>query len=432
MGISAPWVKIKTMPKKIYDIKPPRVARKTERDIKEFLDKGKKKKPAAVVRHKKERQFSWKIFSIAGAGVLVLLCAVLYFKLQSVTVEIWPKVDTLSYTKTITADSEAEIISLEDGIIPVKYIEIEKTGSQEFSATGNGSDEGKATGNITIYNTSTALSLKAGTHFLSDSGKYFKILAKVNIPSGTKSKPGSVKAKVEAAEGGDSYNIGPANFSVPKLSGTNYYYSIYATSTEAMTGGYTGDIKKVTDDDIANAEESLAKSITKSAVEELKSQLNGDYILPDDAVSYTTVDSGTETKSGTVVDKFTYKSTLKVSGLAFKKSDLDKFAKDYIISQMSEDYSVLDSSFSSEYTVKSIDISDGNMVIDISFSAGVYKTINKNSLTLLLTGKTGDQISEVVNNNLTDSVSRVKVNFWPFWVKKSPNSQKAIEIELKF
>jgi hypothetical protein len=49
-----------------------------------------------------------------------------------------------------------------------------------------------------------------------------------------------------------------------------------------------------------------------------------------------------------------------------------------------------------------------------------------------LTGKTNSQISEIINSNLTDSVSRVKVNFWPFWVTKAPKIQKSIQIELKF
>jgi len=421
------------MTKKIYDVKPPRVAKKTERDIKEFLSTDKKKKTVTrPVRHKQEKHFPWKIFSVAGAGVLVLLCGFLYFKLQKATVEIWPNVETLSYTETVVADKAAQVVSLNESTIPAKYIEVESTDSQEFPATGNGSNEGKASGTITIYNKSSALTLKAGTHFLSDSNKYFVTLAKVVIPAGTKSKPGSIKVKVEAAEGGEDYNIGPANFSVPKLSGTNYYYSVYAVSAEAMSGGYTGDVKKVTDDDITNAKDSLVEKISAKAFEDLKSNFGEEYILLDDAVSYTTTDSSSNTKSGTVVNNFTYTATVKAQGLAFKKSDLDKFVKDYIVSQMSDDSTILDGSTKVEYTLKVIDITEGAMKIDVNFSAGIYKTINKNSLSILLTGKNGSQITEAVNSNLTNSVSRVKVNFWPFWVTKSPKTQKAINIELKF
>jgi hypothetical protein len=421
------------MAKKVYDVKPPRVAKKTERDIKDFLNTDKKKKPVArAIRNKQEKSFSWKIFLVIIFGIFVLLCGFLYFKLQKVTVEIWPNVETLSYTETILADKSAQIVNLEDSIIPAKYVEIESTDNQEFLATGNASNEGKATGKITIYNKTTAITLKSGTHFLSDSGKYFVTLAKVSIPGGTKSKPGSVEVKVEAAEGGEGYNIGPANFSVPKLSGTTYYYSVYAVSTEAMNGGYTGDVKKVTDEDITNAKDDLVKKISAKALEDLKNQLGEEYILLDDAISYTTVNSESNTKAGTVVDKFTYTGTVKATGLAFKKSYLDEFVKGYIVSQMSADSTILDGSYKIEYTLKTIDIDSGIMKIDVDFSAGVYKTINKNSLSILLTGKNSSQISEIVNSNLEESVSRVNIDFWPFWVKKSPKSQKGVNIELKF
>jgi len=415
------------------------VARKTEKDIKEFLKEAKKPKVVrhtasnVVSRHKKESRFPWKpVIAICGVGILVL-CGFLYFKLQKATVEIWPNVETLNFSQKIVADKSANDISLTDDVIPAKYVEVEKTETQQFSATGNASDEGKAGGTVTMYNTSsTALTLKSGTHLLSDSGKYFTTLAKVAIPGGSKAKPGSAQVKVQAAEGGEAYNIGPANFSVPKLSGTNYYYSTYAVSAEAMTGGFSGDVKKVTEDDIAGAKDSLIETVSAEALEQIKSQLGEDYVVLDDAVSYETKSSSSDSKSGTVISAFNYTATVKVSALAFKKSDLDKICKDYIISQMGQDKTILDSSFSSEYSLKSVDIEEGAVALDVNFSAGTYKTINKSSLALTLMGKTADEISSTINSDMTDAVSRIKVDFYPFWVKKAPNNQKAIDIELKF
>lgn len=425
------------MPRKIYDIKSPKVAHKAEKEIKDFFKPEKKKKRS--VNKKKEKHSFPKFFIIIIAVILVLFSGFLYFKLQKVNIKIWPKLETLSYNQTITADQSAEIINLSENLIPAKYVEIEKKDSQNFYATGNASDEGKATGKITIYNKynpATSITLKTGTHFLSDSGKYFKTLEKIVIPkatiSGSKITPGSIETKVEAAEGGESYNIGPANFSVPKLSGSPYYYSIYAVSKEAMAGGYTGNVKKVTEDDIAQAKSEIIKNISSSALEDIKNQLDSDYILLDDAVSYATVNSNAGAKAGTVVDQFSYQATVKVSALAFKKSDLEDFAKDYIISEMSEDYTILDSSLKTEYNLKTITMKDKEIALEVRFSADIYKNINKNLLTLLLTGKTRSQINEIVNNNLTDSVTKVEVNFWPFWTTRSPKTQKAVEIELKF
>ncbi|KKP93292.1 MAG: hypothetical protein UR98_C0007G0024 [Parcubacteria group bacterium GW2011_GWA1_36_12] len=412
------------MRQKIYDIKPPRLAHKTEKR------RG---------QQKKEKRFPWGAV-LSGAGVLVIIAAVyLFFKLPRADIKIWPKVETLSFEQEITADKSADSVDLSLNVIPAEYFQEEKTESQEFLATGNASNEGKATGTITIYNKydpPSPITLKAGTHFLSDSGKYFVTLQKTTIPAGKKSggkiTPGSVKVKIEAAEGGEGYNIGPATFSVPKLSGTSYYYSVYAQSTEQMTGGYAGKVKKVIDDDIQQAKEALTKKLISNTEASLKSKISSDYILIDSAISSEVISASTNTKSGALTDKFTYQAAVKSTYLAFKKSDLDEFAKDYIISQMEDSKTMLTSSLKTDYTVKSLDIDNGKITLNLNFSSRVYQNINKNVLIPLLTNKNRNQINEVINNKLRDEVSNVKVNLWPFWVTKSPKSQKAVKIELKF
>lgn len=426
------------MPKKIYDIKSPKTAAKAEKEIKEFLSQDPKPIKRSTLK-KKEKKSSRKIWIIAIILILFAIGGYLYFKLQKVNIEIWPKLENLSYEQTVTASQSFEIVDLTENLIPAKYIEVEKTGNKDFDATGNASDEGKATGTITVYNKyspATSITLKQGTHFLSDSGKYFKTLERIVIPaaktSGGKVTPGSIEAKVEAVEGGDGYNIGPANFSVPKLSGSSYYYSIYGISKDAMAGGFSGSVKKITESDISEAKSELIKIVSAESFESIKSQLDEDYILLDNAVFYETLSSGTDAKSGEIKEQFNYQATVKTKALAFKKSDLDKFAKNYIVSEMSENYAVFEPSIKSEYTLKSIDIEESEAVLEIKFSADVYRNINKNLLSLLLTGKNKNQINETINNNLTDSVSKVEIKFFPFWITKSPKNQKSVEIELNF
>ena len=78
------------MAKKIYDIIPPKVARKVENQIKEFLGEDKKKHHR---RAKKEAASVWK-WVAATAGALVLILAVyLFFKLPKADIEIWPVVE---------------------------------------------------------------------------------------------------------------------------------------------------------------------------------------------------------------------------------------------------------------------------------------------------------------------------------------------------
>jgi hypothetical protein len=431
------------MPKKIYDIKPPKVAHKVEKDLKEFLSEKKghvqrqpERKPA---RRKKEGKSIWLPVSIGGVVVVLIIGIYLFFTLPKAQVVIWPKVDTLSYKETVTADKSADAVDDAKAIVPAQYFETSKTLSQDFPATGNASNEGKASGTITIYNKAdpvTSLTLKTGTHFLSDSGKLFVASQKIIVPAGTKVgnkiTPGSVQVNVQAVEGGDSYNVAPSNFSIPGFKGIALYYSVYASSSKPMAGGYAGKVKKVTDDDIQQAKNVLVEKATADAKTDLKNQISSDYILLDNAVSTSTTSASADTKSGTVADNFTYQVAVKASALAFKKSDLNKFATDYILSQMPDGKTLLDKSFKINYSASTVDVSGGKASVNLDFSAGAYGALDKNSISLSLLGKNEQQINETINNSIGDRVAKIKISFWPFWVKSAPTNQKAVNVELKF
>ena len=412
------------------------MAKKVEKEIKEFFGQDKVKKHS---RHKKESRSIWWPISIGILIVVLVVGVYLFFKLPKADIVIWPKADILSFQQIVTADKSVASVDPVKFAIPAQYFEVSKTVTQDFPATGNGSDEGKASGNITIYNKydpPTPFTFKAGTHFMADSGKLFVALEKIVIPAGKKSgskiTPGSVQIEIQAVEGGDSYNIAPSNFSIPGLKGTAYYYAVYAASSGAMTGGYSGKVKKVTDDDIQGAKDILVKKATSDATADLKSQISADYILLDNAISSATTSASTQTKSGTVADNFNYQTTVKVSALAFKKSDLDQFAKNYIVSQMPVGETLLDNSFKMNYSASTVDVSGGKALINLDFSSGAYQNIDKNSVELSLMGKDASQIKETINNSIGGQVSDIKINFWPFWVTRSPNSQKAVNVELKF
>lgn len=437
------------MPKKIYDIKPPRLAKKSVEKPKEISGAIKVKKiqrssvePVRRRLEKKERSI-WVPVSISALVIVLVLGIYLFFKLPKADILIWPKVETLSFKQTITADKSVDSINIINNIIPVQYFQATKTNSQNFPATGNASNEGYASGNITIYNKydpPTPFNFKTGTHFMSDSGKLFITYQKVAIPaakkSGSKITPGSVQIQVQAVEGGTDYNIAPSNFSIPGLKGTSYYYGVYAVSSSAMTGGYAGEVKKVTTDDIASAKDVLIKKTTLDAITDLKAQIPSDYIIlgptGDPTILSNVTNASTSTKAGTVIDNFNYEVTVATSALAFKKSDIEQFAKNYIISKIPEGKTLLDDSFVIDYSASVVDVSGGKATVNLDFSSGVYQNINKNSITLSLLGKNADQIKAIVDNSLGDQVSKVQTKFWPFWVFFAPNNQKAIDIELKF
>ncbi|MCX6721682.1 MAG: hypothetical protein NTY04_00600, partial [Candidatus Staskawiczbacteria bacterium] len=188
------------MAKKIYDIKPPKTAHKKEKTRKESkvsFDEVKIKK--SVTRsikdeplitqhhHKKEEHSIWQSILVVSLIIVVMVGVYLFFKLPKADIVIWPKVDNMSFKQTIIADKTATSVNVAKFVIPAQYFQATKTISQDFQATGSASNEGKATGTITIYNKydpPASFTFRAGTHFMSDSGKLFVVLQKVVIPAG--------------------------------------------------------------------------------------------------------------------------------------------------------------------------------------------------------------------------------------------------------
>jgi len=432
------------MAKKVYDIIPPKLAKKIEEDVREYLKEERKRVmrqsiDRSVSRHKQQKRPVWFKVLIGGIAALFIIGVYLFFKLPKANVEIWPKVETLSFQQEITADVKASLTDIAENVIPAGRFEISKTLSENFPATGSASDEGRASGIITIYNKfdpSQSITLKAGTHFLSDSGKLFRAPDRIVVPaakkSGGKITPGSVQVKVRAVEGGEGYNIPASNFSIPGLKGTAFYYTVYASSNSEMTGGYTGDIKKVIDDDIQSAENVLIDKLKEQASYDLEQQISSDYVIPSGATSFQITSAGAQTESGTITDSFTYEATIKFSAVTFKKSDLEEFAKKYIISQMSKGKTMLESSLKLDYSISSADMEKGRIAISLNFSSGIYKSIDKNSISIALTGKNASQISQTVNSILGQELSKTEIKFWPFWVSKAPRNQKAVNVFLKF
>ena len=424
------------MSKKIYDILPPKMIHKVE-DATKSLSLGKKsKKRSKKNSHQQSvKKFPLKEVLVGGSIIVFLLGIYFYNKLPKADIQVWPTLDTLTLQETIVADKNIDEVNLSGKLIPAQYIEQTETSQQEFQATGIASNDSKASGTIKIYNKinpASPFTLKIGTHFLSNSGKYFVTLSKITIPAAQGKNPGSIKVKVQAQESGPDYNIKPSKFSVPKLSGTIYYYNIFAESDEPMTGGYTGNVKKVTKDDIAQAKETLTKSLLSKAENALKGKLSPDDILLDGAISRSVIETNSDVKADSITDKFTESAKVKVSALVFKKQDLEKFAKDDIVSQLPDSKTFLEDSLDISYDSELIDIQGGIETLVLQLSAKTYEFIDKNSLVDLVSRKSFDQIKDIFDEKYPDTVSEIKINFWPFWVNKAPKDKNRIKIDLLF
>lgn len=427
------------MPKKFFDIIPPHLVSEMETKVKDFMG-GKKDKKHEHRSRKGKISPRWKWIFISSGSFLALLIVYLYFSLASLDVEIWPKTELVTFEQKVIAQDLLGEIDLENKMIPAQFIEEEKELWQEFTATGSSAKKGTAEGTIRVYNKYNppkSFSFVAKTRFLSDSGKLFRSVSKISLPAakleGGKIVPSWVDVEVIAAGSGESYNIGPAKFSVPGLAGTSSYYAIYGESSEAMAGGYESALKIVTSDDIGSAKESLNEKLSDDIEGNLKNRaLSLNLELLNNVTAKNVIESSCSVKAGAEVEKFSCSTKVKVTALVFKEADLRKLAEEYIISQSTDLRTILTGSLTLEYVPETIDLKLGKITLNLVMSAETYLVIDLQEMSLSFRGNDSNRISDIVYGKIGQELSQIKINFWPFWVKKAPNDQDKIKVRLNF
>jgi len=393
------------MTKKIIDIFPP--------------DKAPRQGDKKV--SKRRKKFSVLKEVLISAVIFVILLGIFfYFKLPRLDLEIWPKTELISFEEKITIDKNIGEIDFLNKAIPGEFFSEENELWREFPATGISAEEGMAEGIIRVYNNHNPpipIALKATTRFLSDSGKNFRSPKKIYIPA-AKVKSGKIvpswtETRIVAIEPGEEYNIGPAEFSIPKLAGTPYYYTTYAESTSSMTGGFKTESKQVIQKDIQEAEDTLTKDLLANIKDFLRNKIPSEFVLFNDAVSEEVIEVSSFVKEGDVVDQFNVQAKAKAEALIFRKSDLETIAREFIFSEIPVSKEFFTESLNLSYTPESIDLEEGKIILNLRFSAKIYSAVSEKELAESL-----------------QQVSQIKINFWPFWVKKTPKNLEKINIKL--
>jgi len=408
------------MTKKIFDIIPPKEGFKEK-----LLKPLPKRESEVLIKKEKIKSPTPLIIKIIPISILLIIIAggFFYFSLAKAKIEIWPETKVSNLNVKITVDKLIKQIDILTKNIPGTIFETNEMNiTQEFSSSGE--IKKKATGTIRVYNnySSSSIAFRASTRFMSDSGLVFQSEDKVVVPG----KPGYIDVKVVAVEPGVNYNIGPATFSIPGLAGTPLYTYFYGKSLSPMVGGGTG--LKVLQEDLDKAKEILTEKALNNCQVALENKITQDFILLEDASECEVTDAFSPVKAGAEVENFIY--TVKIKGriLSFKTQDIKKFAEDFILSKSPENNVVDDVSLKMDYSVDSLDLNSGKMVISMQLEGKTYSNINQEIIKESLKDKSSKE-SELLLENQPE-IKEASVKLWPFWANKVPDSLDKIEIRL--
>lgn len=380
-------------------------------------------------------RFKKKAWIGAAAGVLALVFLwSLFFVFPKATVLVSGTTESVDTQFNFTLDTEATKPNYDTAVLPGKAQEINKTLASTFTATGKKDAGSKASGSITIRNCDypSGFSLSAGTQF-SASGKVFVSTSAVNVPgfSGPASacnlggnSSGKATVGVQAAENGDSYNIGSHSY--------NFAYSssdVDAIGT-AMSGGSSKTVTVVTAGDVENAKNQLLEKERDPAQAELDAKFSdSDYIIQD---SFTETVSEVTSNPGVDQEANQAQLTVKVTYLEYgvNQAELEELiAKETDKTQDNQQLAVVDPGLEKASFKLLGKPTATTQEFQLKTTVQLGPDINQAELKQQIGGKNYSDTVQIVKDypNVTD----VDVKFSPFYVRKVPTNPKKIDIKIE-
>lgn len=385
---------------------------------------------------------SWKFYGIFGSLVFgAIILTALYLFLPKASVKILTQTKSQSLDVEITANVNSLAIDAGTKVIPAKTLAVSEELIYSFNATGEKSSlSKKAKGAITIYNEYGPQSqpLVATTRFLSQDGKLFRLVKNVVVPgvikTGTETKPGAIEAEVVADETGESFNIGPASFTIPgfKDSGNNKYTKFYAKSFKAMTGGGESLEKaaSASEQDVASAKAKATQELNAKILEKIKASADAGSIVLDEAVNFNdltyTVSNPTEQTAG----KFTLNLKGKGSALVFGENDL----KDIVLKSFAEKNDgknqISPESITLEFGKADADFLNGKILVRVEASGKFKADLDLEAIKKEILGKNEDELKDQLSHY--GEITGVEVKYWPpmIFSDKIPAYGSRVEMSL--
>lgn len=349
-------------------------------------------------------------------------------KFSKAEIQISPAFEEIKTTEKISVFTNIDNSDFKNKILPGKIFEKEMVFSDQFEATGRTLQ--KAEGIIRLYNKYTTQEevWAAGTRFISSEGKVFKSKDKIIVPPAKiqngKIEPSFVDVPVIAAEGGKEYNIGPSYFSVLAFKGSPRFDKYEGKSTEPMKGG--GEVLEVKKEDLENGEKILMERINGKMNDILKNEVSSDFQFLLNNFSVEKIEKKSSAKEGDKVEKFNLEIKVRVKTIIFKKEEVLRFTENLFLSQIPKEKELDKKSIQLEFEGENFNLEKEKMSFLLKASA---KTFYKFDVAALKKGIAGKKINEAkMFLTLQPGISRIKINIFPFWIKKIPEDLNKIKI----
>lgn len=295
----------------------------------------------------------------------------------------------------ISVDVSLDSTDFDNKMISGKTVEEETNGEKSISTTGNKVVGDKAQGEITIYRSGSAISLKKDTVVKGPQGLDFSLNEDITIASGSVLTRGITKAKVSAKEIGAQYNLASGStFTISNYSSSD----MEATNESAFSGGTSREVSAVSEDDQENLLKSLQEELETKLKELLVEGISPDVILIDESITYSVDKKDYDKKIGDEGTTLKLKLELSAEAITVQKNEIEELGLKYLSQRVPSGYTLKNDQIEADfsYNGKKDDVYDLNLFV----KADLLPQVNVEEIRKNITGKLPDVAEEYMNKNV--------------------------------
>lgn len=363
------------------------------------------------------------------------------FFMAKATVTLYANGTKVDIDTTFTVDPTTKTTDKDKGVLAGQTVSVTKDLSGSFTPTGKKDVGTKAGGTMTIYNCNDAEShpLQTGTRLVAPDGKVFRTTSDVVVTGATIGsssicpngggfiKPGSVSVMVTADQNGDSYNEGPAKYTIMAYS-TDLQKTIFGQGAQ-MSGGTSKTVTVVTQADVDTAKAELLAKDKDNIERELDGRLPDGYVALEPSQATTTAEVSpspavdAEGTGGTLSLKVTY------AVLAVKQSEYQELIRSQELKQIGDKNQIYNDGIESAQITASEKESNGRQSFHLTTEAYGGAKIDTAALATQIKGKRyGDAVS--LTSRLP-GVSKAEIHLSPSWSTHVPSRTDKIKVVIQ-
>jgi len=188
-----------------------------------------------------------------------------------------------------------------------------------------------------------------------------------------------------------------------------------------MKGG--GTYPQIMEEDINISK----RQLSKKAVDQLQKEFDQLKILFNSA-SIEIKEFNTSNKENDKIKQFTASLKAEIKALGFKESNIENFARAYILDQIPTGNKIISNTLNIDYQIKDQNLEEGKISLKLDIFAKTYKDIKEAIIKKGLINKNISEAEIFLKNQ--EGINDVKVNLWPFWIKQIPGNKNKIKVKL--